>query len=67
MTPSKIFIDTFFTPPARGMWNVAVNLAGFDPDELWAEVCRRRRGRQGRINERTIDNAMGVVAARYAC
>ena len=38
--------DTFMSRPARDMWMIATLLAGFDPDELWQEIRRRRAGRR---------------------
>ena len=59
--------DTFMSRPARDMWMIATLLAGFDPDELWQEIRRRRAGRRpvGRINEPTVLNAMDALMRRH--
>ena len=53
--------DTFMSRNARDMWMIGTRMAGFDPEELWAEITRRKTKNAGRINEPTVLNAMSRV------
>ena len=58
-------IDTFCSRNARDMYMIGVRLAGFDADELWTEIQRRRTRGAARINEPTVLEAMQTVRDRY--
>ena len=53
----------FVSANAHDMFMVAVNLAGFDGEELWAEMFARSRLR-GKANERRVTDAMQRLCDR---
>jgi hypothetical protein len=50
---------------AEDMFTIATRLAGFDPKELMAEICKRTRGRDSmRVNVNTVTEAMQTICDR---
>lgn len=55
------FSDTL-TKSASDLFQIAVNMAGFDAQSLLLTIYRLQKGRDARANALTVEKAMGILS-----